>query len=67
MKVAVIDYGAGNLLSGTNALRQFGAGPQVVSTPDAIGEATHLILPGVGAFGECMNGVTSRGFADPVR
>jgi len=67
MNVAVIDYGAGNLLSVTNALRQLGAEPRIVASPDAIEGATHLILPGVGAFGDCMRGLDSRGFADPVR
>jgi imidazole glycerol phosphate synthase glutamine amidotransferase subunit len=67
MNVAVIDYGAGNLLSVTNALRELGAEPRIVSTPDAIEGATHLILPGVGAFGDCMRGLADRGFPDAVR
>lgn len=66
MRVAVIDYGAGNLLSVTNALRELGADPRIVSTPDAIEGATHLILPGVGAFGDCMRGLAGRGFPDAV-
>ena len=67
MSVAVIDYGAGNLLSVTNALRQLGAEPRIVASPDAIEGATHLILPGVGAFGDCMRGLDARGFPDAVR
>jgi len=65
--VTVIDYGAGNLLSVTNALRQLGAEPHIASTPDAIAETGHLILPGVGAFGDCMGELSRRGFAAPIR
>jgi len=51
-RVTVIDYGAGNLLSVTNALRQLGADPRIAESPDAIADSDHLILPGVGAFGD---------------
>jgi len=63
----VIDYGAGNLLSVTNALRQLGAEPQIAAAPDALADSGHLILPGVGSFGDCMRELTRRGFAGPIR
>ena len=67
MNVAVIDYGAGNLLSVTNALRKLGAEPRIVADPSEIDGASHLILPGVGAFGDCMRQLDERGFCEPVR
>jgi len=66
-RVTVIDYGAGNLLSVTNALRQLGADPRIAESPDAIADSDHLILPGVGAFGDCMAELDRRGFAGPIR
>ena len=54
MKVALIDYGAGNLRSVANALRELGVEPVIAASPDAMEGATHLILPGVGSFGDCM-------------
>ncbi len=56
-QVVVIDYGAGNLCSVDNALRvaaDGGATITVTSSPAAIRNADRLVLPGVGAFGQCI-------------
>jgi len=53
--IALIDYGAGNLRSVHKALRYVGADVQVVARPDEIGDARALVLPGVGAFDDCIN------------
>jgi len=66
-QVTVIDYGAGNLLSVTNALRQLGAQPSIAESPDQIAGATHLVLPGVGSFGDCMRELDRRGFPAAIR
>lgn len=62
-KVAVIDYGAGNLRSVTKALEHIAEAGEVeislCTSPDTLKEATHIILPGVGAFGDCMRGLQS--------
>ena len=64
-RVALIDYGSGNLRSAEKALAraaQDGAtGHEILVTadPDAVGDAERIVLPGVGAFADCMNGVTS--------
>ena len=55
MKVAVIDYGMGNLASVRRALEEVGASASIVGDPDAIGDATHIVLPGVGAFKDAMS------------
>lgn len=53
-RVAVVDYGVGNLLSVTRALAHVGAEPVLVDTPEAVAAADHLVLPGVGAFGAAI-------------
>lgn len=67
MNIALIDYGAGNLSSVANALRHLGFDPAVVSSPDGLENATHLVLPGVGSFGDCMEQLAARGLVDPIR
>src|SRR5262245_14535674 len=53
--IALIDYGAGNLRSVHKALKYLGADVKVVTRPDEIGDARALVLPGVGAFDDCIN------------
>lgn len=67
MKVALIDYGAGNLCSVANALRSLGVEPAIVAGPEGLEGATHLILPGVGSFGDCMAQLRQRGLVDAIR
>lgn len=67
MNVALIDYGAGNLRSVANALRAIGVEPRIAASPEEIGVATHLVLPGVGSFGDCMEQLGERRLLDPIR
>mgnify|MGYP000415737241 FL=1 len=55
MNVTVIDYGVGNLRSLRRGLERAGADVRVSDDPDAIRDAEALVLPGVGAFQECVN------------
>ncbi len=64
---ALIDYGAGNLRSVANALREIGVEPVITAGPDALTGATHLTLPGVGSFGDCMRQLESRALLGPIR
>ncbi|MDX1975255.1 MAG: imidazole glycerol phosphate synthase subunit HisH [Rickettsiales bacterium] len=59
MSVAIIDYGSGNLRSVAKAFERIAAGKQVVVTndPAALKNASHIVLPGVGAFADCMRGL----------
>lgn len=63
--VALIDYGSGNLRSAEKALaraaRESGAAQQIVVTsdPGVVAKAERIVLPGVGAFGACMRGLSS--------
>ena len=67
MKVALVDYGAGNLSSVANALREIGVQPVIAASPDVLSDATHLVLPGVGSFGDCMAQLESRGLLAAIR
>lgn len=67
MKVALVDYGAGNLRSVANALRELGVEPVIAASPDLLEGATHLILPGVGSFGDCMAQLASRDLLTAIR
>ena len=61
MKTVIIDYGAGNVESVLNALSFVKNNENflVSNKPSDIRAANHLILPGVGAFGDCMDGLKS--------
>ena len=59
-QLALIDYGAGNLRSVANALRAAGAeNVAVTADPDVVARAGRIVLPGVGAFAACMNGLSA--------
>ena len=53
--IALLDYGSGNLRSVHKALLAAGADVRLVQRPDEIGDARGLVLPGVGAFDDCIN------------
>jgi glutamine amidotransferase len=65
--VKVIDYGMGNLHSVCRALEHVGADAALTEKPEEIAAATHLVLPGVGAFKDGMAELAKRGFVDAVR
>lgn len=52
--VALIDYGAGNLRSAARALEKAGARVVVTDNPAVIAQAARIVLPGVGAFAQCI-------------
>lgn len=61
MTLALIDYGAGNLRSAENALRAAGATDvTVTSDPEIVRRADRIVLPGVGAFGQCIGAIRGR-------
>lgn len=53
--IALIDYGAGNLRSVHKALRYLEANVRLVTRPEEMKDATSVVLPGVGAFDDCLN------------
>ena len=56
-KVVVLDYGSGNLRSAERALSRVGADVTVTADPKAALEANGLVVPGVGAYAACMDGL----------
>lgn len=68
LPLLVVDYGLGNLFSLTRALRAVGAADVAVSGErSALEAAEKVILPGVGAFGDGMDGLKERGLVEPLR
>lgn len=65
--VAIIDYGAGNILSVQKALNYIGCDNKVTSDAAEILAADGAILPGVGSFGDAMDNMIVRGLADAVK
>jgi imidazole glycerol-phosphate synthase subunit HisH len=62
VRVALVDYGAGNLQSVKNALKAAGADNILVTAdPEAVRSADRIVLPGVGAFAHCMSALSSIG------
>jgi len=67
MEVAVIDYGMGNLRSVQKGFEKVGVTAEVTRDPDRIAAARGVVLPGVGAFGACMENLAQYGLVDSVR
>ena len=67
LKVAVIDYDAGNTLSVTRALEKVGAKVDLTPDPGRVARADAVVLPGVGAFGDCMKKLRERGMDEACR
>jgi imidazole glycerol-phosphate synthase subunit HisH len=61
LNVAVVDYDAGNTLSVTRALKKVGAQVNLTPDPEEVAGADAVVLPGVGAFGDCMRKLRERG------
>ncbi len=57
MSIVIIDYGSGNLRSVSKAFEHVGAEVKIISDAKQIKNADHIVLPGVGAFADCMSGL----------
>ncbi len=62
--IAVLDYGIGNLRSAQKSLQRQGADARLTADPALVRDAAGVVLPGVGAFGACMDAVERTGVAD---
>jgi glutamine amidotransferase len=65
--LGIIDYEMGNLGSVENACRFLDVPARVITKPGEMQDCDGVILPGVGAFGDCMRHLQSHGFADAVK
>lgn len=65
--IAIIDYGAGNLQSVKNAFKHIGTEAVITGEKSEIAAADAVVLPGVGAFGDCMASLEKAGLTDTVK
>jgi glutamine amidotransferase len=65
--IALIDYGSGNIRSVSKALQREGADVRLVDSPNGLTNASAVVLPGVGAFGDCVRNLKSRNLWDSMR
>ncbi|MGH8047546.1 MAG: imidazole glycerol phosphate synthase subunit HisH, partial [Chthoniobacterales bacterium] len=63
----MIDYGSGNLRSVSKALDAVGAHTCFVTAPAALEECDAVVVPGVGAFGDCARNLRATGLWEPLR
>ena len=66
-RIAIVDYGLGNLFNVERALSVAGAEPLITSEPAALGAADGIVLPGVGAFGEGMQNLERLGLTSVIQ
>lgn len=66
-RIALVDYGAGNIRSVAKALERSDLEPVVTSDPAVVREADGVLLPGVGAFRDAANALEAAGLSDAIR
>jgi imidazole glycerol-phosphate synthase subunit HisH len=64
--IAIIDYGMGNILSVKNAISMAGEEAKIFSSTEGLDEAERIVLPGVGAFPDCMTNLRNKGFVEAL-
>jgi len=64
--ITIIDYGMGNLRSVQKGFEKVGYTAQVTDDPRVVEKAERLVLPGVGAFRDCMDNLRDGGFIEPI-
>ena len=64
--IAIIDYDMGNLRSVAKAFERVGAEAVTTRDPEVIDGSSHVVLPGVGAFRDCMKNLGDYGLVDPI-
>ncbi|MSU59882.1 MAG: imidazole glycerol phosphate synthase subunit HisH [Pedosphaera sp.] len=65
--IALLDYGSGNLRSAHRALVKAGAEVRIAQRPQEIGDARGMVLPGVGAFDDCVNALRKQELLEAAR
>ena len=64
--IAIVNYGSGNIQAIANIYTRLGVPYVVASTPDELREADHFLLPGVGAFDQCIRQLNASGMRKPL-
>lgn len=65
--IALVDYDSGNLRSVEKALRHVGADVRIVTRPEGLADAQAVVLPGVGAFDDCVQALQKQELWEPIR
>ncbi len=65
--IAIVDYGMGNLRSVEKGFERFGFAVKVTDNPKDLAGAEKLVLPGVGAFQDAMEGLRQRNLIEPIK
>ena len=65
--IVLLDYGSGNLRSVHKSLLKVGADVRIAQRPDEIGDANAMVLPGVGAFDDCINALCKQELLESAR
>jgi glutamine amidotransferase len=65
--VGIVDYGMGNLLSVYHAIEMAGGEARICGIPKELAQMERIILPGVGAFRDCIANLMEKGFVDALR
>ena len=66
INVGIIDYGGGNLRSLKRAVESLGHEVRLIKGSEDFSEVTHLLFPGQGAYGDCLEKLESRGLVSPL-
>jgi len=64
--IAIVDYGMGNLRSVEKGFKKVGIDATVTSSPAAIDNASAVVLPGVGAFRDCIRNLTDLSLTEAI-
>jgi len=64
--IAIIDYGMGNLRSVQKGFEKVGSEAIITADPQVVLQADKIVLPGVGAFRDCMHNLEQAGFVEPI-
>lgn len=64
--IAIIDYGMGNLRSVQKGFEKIGSEAVITNDPQVVLRAARVVLPGVGAFRDCMHNLEQSGFVEPI-
>ena len=65
--IGIVDYGMGNLLSVYNAFEYLGSPVMICKQPEDLKGVERIIIPGVGAFKDCISKINSTGFAEALQ
>ncbi|HIE64919.1 MAG: imidazole glycerol phosphate synthase subunit HisH [Nitrospira sp.] len=65
--MVIVDYGMGNLRSVQKGFERVGVKAMISRDPNLVSEATHLVVPGVGGFKDCMGNLEAHGLLEPIR